>query len=248
VTVILVTGGSGTLGRELVPMLREQGHDVRVLSRRPTGGSHVADLVTASGLADALAGVELVVHAASDTRRFGRTDLAQTRNLLRSSGQVSHLVYISIVGIDQIPLAYYQRKLACEHEIEASGVPHTILRATQFHELMARPLHATERLPVVPLPLRFQFQPVAAADVARRIAELVEAQPAGRAADFGGPELLTLGDMARTWRQARGRPRAHWPLAVPGRVGQVFRAGLNTCPDHRAGTQRWADFVGAVPA
>jgi len=248
VTAILVTGGSGTLGRQLVPMLRERGHDVRVLSRRPGAGSHVADLVTASGLADAVAGMEVVVHAASDTRRFGRTDLAQTRNLLRSLGQVRHLVYISIVGIDQIPLGYYQRKLACEREIETSGVPHTILRATQFHELMARPLQAAERLPVAPLPLRFRFQPVAAADVASRIAELVEAQPAGRVPDFGGPEVLTLGDMARTWREARGRPRAYWPLPVPGRVGHAFRAGLNTCPEHRAGTQRWAAFVGTVPS
>jgi uncharacterized protein YbjT (DUF2867 family) len=247
VTAILVTGGSGTLGRQLVPMLREHADDVRVLSRRPGGGSHVADLVTARGLADAVAGVELVVHAASDTRRFGRTDLAQTRNLLRSLGQVRHLIYVSIVGIDEIPLGYYRRKLACEHEIEASGTPHTILRATQFHELIARPLRAAERLPVAPLPLRFCFQPVAAADVARRITELIAAQPAGRAADFGGPELFTLGDMARTWREVRGRPRACWPVPVPGRVGQAFRAGLNTCPDHREGTQRWAHFVGTIP-
>ena len=245
--VILVTGGSGTLGRQLVPMLREPGTEVRVLSRRPHGGSHVADLVTGAGLAAAAAGVDLVVHAASDTRRFGQADLAQTRNLLRHLGQVRHLVYVSIVGIDQIPLGYYQRKLACEHEIQISGVPHTIVRATQFHELIAGLLRAAERLPVVPLPLRFRFQPVAAADVAGRIAELARARPAGRVADFGGPELLTLGDMARTWRHARGRPRACWPVPVPGRVGRAFRAGLNTCPDHRAGTRRWADFVGAIP-
>jgi uncharacterized protein YbjT (DUF2867 family) len=247
VTTILVTGGSGTLGRHLVPMLREHGDDVRVLSRRAGGGTHVADLVTASGLADAAAGAEIVVHAASDVRRRGRTDLAQTRNLLRSLGPVRHLVYISIVGIEKMPFGYYGHKLACEQEIEASGVPYTILRATQFHELIARLLHGAERMPVAALPLRLRFQPVAAADVAGRIAELIRARPAGRSADFGGPEVLTLGEMTRTWRETRGRPRVCWSFPVPGRTAHALRAGWNTCPGERAGTQRWKDFVAEIP-
>src|SRR4051794_6980079 len=132
-SVVLVTGGTGVLGRHVVSLARERGHDVRVLSRRPGAGTHVGDLATGAGVAEAARGAELVVHAASDTRRLGRSDLEQTRRLLAAARDARHLLFISIVGIDAIPYAYYRRKLACERAVAASGVPHTTLRATQFH-------------------------------------------------------------------------------------------------------------------
>lgn len=231
------------MGRPLVRRLRERGHDVRVLSRRREGGTHLGDLATGEGLAGATAGVELVVHAASDTRRFGRSDLEQTRRLLEAIGEVRHLLYLSIVGIDVIPFGYYRRKLACEQEVVRSGLAHTILRATQFHELVAQGLRALERLPVAPLPGDFRFQSVAAVEVAARLANLLDRDALGRAPDFGGPEVLTLDEMARAWRSQRGRPRRQLSLRVPGRVGQAFRRGLNTTPGHADGRQRWAEFV-----
>jgi uncharacterized protein YbjT (DUF2867 family) len=116
---------------------------------------------------------------------------------------------------------YYRRKLACEQEIQRSGVPHMIVRATQFHELIAAALQAAERLTVAPLPAGFIFQPVAAADVAARIAELAARQPMGRVPDFGGPQVLSLAQLARTWRAHRGRPRAFLPLPSPGGPGAI---------------------------
>ena len=108
-SVVLVTGGTGTLGRHAVRLLQERGHEVRSLSRR--GGTHRGDLSTGAGVPEALAGAELVLHAASDARRrFGRADPALTRNLLaaaRGAG-VRHLLYVSIVGIDRIPYPYYK--------------------------------------------------------------------------------------------------------------------------------------------
>src|SRR2546429_5743133 len=122
--MILVTGGTGALGRVLVALLREGGHEVRVLSRR-TG----ADLLTGAGLAEALDGTDVIVHCATD----GRHDVDATRNLIAAaSGQ--HLVYVSIVGIDRIPFPYYRLKLACERLVEECGLPWTTLRATQFHD------------------------------------------------------------------------------------------------------------------
>lgn len=230
----------------MVERLLSDGHEVRSLSRQPGAGTHVGDLTTGDGLASALAGVEAVVHAASDTRRFGRQDQDQTANLLqaaRSVGSVRNFVYISIVGIDRIGYAYYDRKLRCEEMIASSALPHTILRATQFHELIALVLQSAGRLPVVPLPLDFRFQPIAAADTADRLAELAAAGPAGRVPDIGGPQVRTLDDLVRTWRAHRGRPRRVVRLPLPGRVARGFRQGDNTCPDQAVGTITWEQFL-----
>lgn len=244
---VLVTGGTGTLGSHVVKLLRGRGHEVRVLSRRQGGGTHVGDLTTGEGVAEAVQGSQWIVHAASDTRRFGRRDMAQTGNLLEHARQgVEHLVYVSIVGIDAIPYAYYRRKLQCEALIDASDVPSTVLRATQFHELLSMVLGALERWPLAPLPAAFLFQPVAAEEVASRVADVVEQTPHSRADDFGGPEVLKLAEMADVWRARRGRPRRFFRVSVPGRVAEGFKTGRNTCPDHRHGRQTWEQFVQGV--
>lgn len=243
-SVVLVTGGSGTFGTKLVPLLAERGHEVRVLSRRPGAGTHVGDLVTGAGIADAAVDAELIVHAATDNGiRAGRTDLMQTTNLLRAATGCRHLLYLSIVGIDDIPFGYYQRKLACEQTIAASSVPNTTLRATQFHELIDRMLLAVSRSPVALLPLGFQFQSVAAAEVAVRVAKLLDGEPLGRAPDFGGPQVLTVRQIVADWRAVRGRPQAVMGVRLPGEVARAFTQGRNTCPQHTDGRQTWAEFL-----
>ncbi|GAA5050025.1 NAD(P)H-binding protein [Nocardia callitridis] len=218
-----------------------------MLSRRAGAGTHVGDLDTGAGVAAAASGVEVIVHAATDSRSFGRPDLAHTQHVLDVAGSVGHLVYVSIVGVDQVPLPYYRRKLACEQRIVDSAIPHTILRATQFHELIATVLHRVERLPVAPLPTDFRFQSVAAADVATRLAELVDLDPQGRAPDFGGPEVLTLGQMVDQWRSVRGRPRRTLRVPIPGALARSLRAGRNTAPEHLDGTRTWRDYVASTP-
>ncbi len=246
-STVLVTGGTGALGRHVVDRLRERGHDVRVLSRREGAGTHTGDLATGAGVLDAVAGAEVIVHAASDFRRFGAPDMDQTRNLLAAAGGVRHLLYVSIVGIDAIPFRYYRNKLACERLITDSGVPHTILRATQFHDLLAAVLSGVQRLPVAPLPADFRFQPVDTADVATRIADLAEGEPLGRAADFGGPQVATLAELADVWKQYRGGPKHVLRVPLPGRIARAFRAGANTCPKHAEGTRTWADYAASDP-
>jgi uncharacterized protein YbjT (DUF2867 family) len=242
-SIVLVTGGSGTLSRRVVPILQERGHEVRTLSRTPGGGTHAGDLTTGKGVVAAAAGADLIVHAASDTNRFGRADPVQTRHLLDACTGAAHLLYVSIVGIDDISFGYYKKKLACETLLGVHRVPYTVLRATQFHERIAMLLKAVERLPVAPLPLDFLFQPVAASEVARRIADLVAGEPIGRAEDFGGPEVLTLADMTRRWSYQRGGPRRLLRVPIPGRVGAGFRLGRSTAPDHRDGVQTWEEFL-----
>jgi uncharacterized protein YbjT (DUF2867 family) len=231
---VAVTGGMGTLGVHAVGVLEERGHEVRSLSRR-TG----VDLASGAGLDQALEGVELVLHAASDTRRIGARDPRQTRNLLSASSRVRHLLYVSIVGIDLIPYRYYRRKLECERIIEEGGVPYTILRVTQFHELIDWVFNKLGSWPIAPLPLSAKAQPVAASEVASQCAALLEGEPLGRAPDFGGPEFLTVPQLLEPW------PRRIRVLPIPavGRVLRGFRAGLNTTPEHADGVLTWAEHV-----
>lgn len=233
-SVVAVTGGTGVLGQRVVGLLEDRGHEVRVISRR-TG----FDLTKRDDASAAVSGADYVVHAASATRRFGRSDPEQTSNLVAAGGRVRHLVYVSIVGIDAIPYRYYRRKLACERIVEGSGVAHTILRATQFHELVAGVLSGLARLPFVPLPLDLKAQPVAAGEVAGRCVDLLEGPPRGRAPDFGGPEILTLREAIELWP---ARIRAA-PLPPAGRVLRAFAAGLNTTLEEPRGVQTWAEYL-----
>jgi uncharacterized protein YbjT (DUF2867 family) len=250
---ILLTGGTGGLGREVVRAAEAAGHTVRIASRRarPEGVPAARewarmDLDSGEGVADALAGADAVIHAASDPRRHATVDVEGTRRLAdaaRAAG-TPHLVYVSIVGVDGIPFGYYRSKFAAERIVESSGVPHSILRATQFHTLVDAMLAGFARVPLLmPLPTTFRFQSCATAEAAARLVRAAEAGPGGRLTDFGGPEVLTLGEMAAAWKAARGirRPVLHLPL--PGALAAAFRAGKNTAPEGDRGAVRWADWL-----
>lgn len=238
-TSILVTGGTGTLGRAVVSELTSSGLPVRVLSRRPGPDRVVADLVTGTNLAGALSGVDTVVHLATTLR--GRRDVTATRNLVAAAGDVRHLVFVSIVGIDRIPIGYYKGKLAAERIV--STVPHTILRATQFHDLVRTLLAGAAKLPLMPLPA-MRAQPVDVRDVATRLAELVTDSPRGRVPDLGGPEVHSLTELAIQYLRATGRHRKPVPIRLPGRAFGAFRAGANLVPaGSPTGTITFADYL-----
>lgn len=213
---ILITGGTGTLGRPTTELLRAAGRDVRVLSRT-TGG----DLATGAGLAEALDGVDTVLHLATSA---SKKDVAQTRRLLDASAGVKHFVYISIVGVPTVPYSYYRAKFACEQLIERSGIPFTILRATQFHSFVAMVPRAQRRLPVI-LSLDVPDQPIAVQEVAGRLVELVAAGPSGLVADVGGPEQLTLRSAIDTWQRVAGTHKPVWTIPLGGRMMRAMRAG-----------------------
>ena len=202
---IIVTGGNGGLGRELVQQLVAQGHAVRVMSRQPGPSASTpyewaqADLRTGAGLAAALAGADTVIHAASSpSAQTQDVDVDGTQRLIeaaRTAG-VGHLLYVSIVGIERIPMAYYRSKLAAERLIEASGLPWTIARATQFHSLLDGMLHRFVAGPFMLVPASAQFQTMDTGEAAAQIARWALAGQSGRTPDIGGPEVLRLGDMA----------------------------------------------------
>lgn len=220
---ILVTGGTGTLGTPTVALLREAGHDIRILSRTAGPDRIVGDLSTGAGLVDALAGVSTVLHLATTA---STKDVAQAEHLVAAAkaAGVTHIVFISIVGVDTVPYSYYRAKLASEKAIEASGIPYTILRATQFHSFVAMVPRAQRRLPVI-FSLNVPDQPIAVEEVAERLVELVAAPPSGHVADVGGPEQLTLRSAIDTWQRAAGTHKPVWTIPLGGKMMRAMRAG-----------------------
>ncbi|MFF4442942.1 SDR family oxidoreductase [Streptomyces sp. NPDC001621] len=232
-TTILVTGGTGTLGRVVTDELRAGGHEVRVLSRhaRP----YAVDLREGGpGLDTALAGVETVVHCASSPRGGDEKAAAHLIEAARRA-TVGHLLYISIVGVDRVPFGYYRSKLAVERQIEDSGLGWTVLRTTQFHDLVVSVLRGLAKSPVLVLPAGVADQPVEVTEVAGRLAELAVAAPAGRVSDMGGPEVRSFDSLARSYLRATGRRRPIVRLPFFGKAYGAFRAGGHLAPDHAVG-------------
>src|SRR5882757_1524679 len=204
---VLVTGATGDLGQVLVPALRAAGHSVRPMSRQP--GGVVADLTTGKGVAEAVAGADVVIHAASDRGATWQTDIEGTRLLTTAcaAARVGHLIYVSIIGVDRNPYPYYQAKLEAERIVARGGVPYSIVRAAQFHELIAQLLgHRLRRGPVLFLPIGFSAQPLAADDLAAHLVQLVAAGPTSGTQEFVGPQRLSGREILRAWR-ASGRQR-----------------------------------------
>jgi uncharacterized protein YbjT (DUF2867 family) len=165
---------------------------------------------------------------------------------------VRHLVFISVVGADRIPqdgrldrawFGYFGSKLAAERVVEGSGVPWTTLRATQFHDLVLKVVRPMARLPVVPVPRGFRFQPVDTGEVADRLAELALGEPAGLVPDVAGPEVRELDDLVRAYLRIRGRRRVIVPLGLPGRAAAAVRAGAVLAPERAVGRRTWEDFL-----
>ena len=248
---ILVTGGTGALGRPLVTLLRDSGHRARILTRNPKG--HVdalqGDLATGAGLEKAVAGMDAIIHAASATTRPSKlraTDVVGTRRLLamaREAG-VRHFLYVSIVGMEGVGYPYYKTKLATEAVVRENIVPWSILRATQFHTLIEVFLGTFTTLPLIAtVPFRWQFQPVDTRDVARRLLEVVSRDPAGMLPDFGGPEVRDLQSLARSWLAARKSTRRLVNLPLPFKFSRQFAEGRLLCPEHRDGKITFEQYL-----
>jgi uncharacterized protein YbjT (DUF2867 family) len=243
---VLVTGGTGRLGRALVPRLLDAGDDVRVLTRREreliAHGWVVGDLRTGRGLAAAVAGVDVIIHLATTN---GRGDVAVTRNLIGAAGKVGgpHMVYLSIVGIDNVALGYYRAKLACERLIEQSGLPWTILRTTQFHDLITALCDVQRMLPVTTMPSRVSFQPIDVTEVADQLVSIAAGPAAHRVPDIGGPEVRDAVELARSYLRAIRRRRPVWPVPLPGKAIRDFRAGHHLTPNQAYGRITFEDFL-----
>jgi uncharacterized protein YbjT (DUF2867 family) len=263
---VLVTGGTGHLGRDLLPRLKGS-YRVRVLARSPGSDPDVewirGDLATGDGITEAVAGSQTVIHAAtlSPAARRGyfvpkdlwsspaEVERDGTARLLEqaAAADVGRIIYVSIVGIDKPRVPYLRRKLEAEYLIRQSPIPWSIARATQFHWLLDRMLGKMARLPIVPLP-DLQVEPVDTTDFADYLVEAVGNGPVGRLADFGGPEVLTFSEAFDQWRQVRRRPARTMRIPLPSAVSNAATAMSISDPDSRRGTVTWVDWLGTHTA
>jgi uncharacterized protein YbjT (DUF2867 family) len=255
--LILVTGGTGTLGKLVVPRLREAGARVRVLSRqvREADGDVEfvrGDLDTGAGVDAAVAGAEVIVHCAGAQKGDG--DKARALVRAASAAGTPHLVNISVVGADRVPqgsgldramFGYFGSKLDTEQVVAGSGLPWTTLRATQFHELWLTVARALAKLPAIPVATGTRFQPVDGGEVADRLAELAMGAPAGLAPDIAGPRIYPMADLVRSYLRAAGKRRPLLPVRLPGKAAAAVRAGANLSTERATGLLTWEAFLAA---
>jgi uncharacterized protein YbjT (DUF2867 family) len=261
--LILVTGGTGGLGRRVVARLGQAERKVRVLSRRaqePVSGIEylVGDLARNEAIDSAVEGATIVVHCAGVGKI--KEDTAQAENLVRAAKRagVRHFVSISVVGADRIPVksavdrsmfAYFASQRAKEIVVAQGGLPWTNLRATQFHDgFILVMVRAMAKLPVVLLPAGFKFQPIDADEVADNLVDLALGAPAGQVPDIAGPKIYEAEYLLRTYLEATGRKRSIVRVTMPGAAAAAIRAGANLAPDRAVGRRTWEDFLAGTVA
>lgn len=264
---VLVTGGSGHLGSEVVRLLLERGDKVRVLSRSQRTNPDVmnirGDLATGQGIREAVSGVRTIVHAATMSpaaqrgrflpidfvRSPGDVDVEGTRRLLHEakSAGVEHFLLISIVGVQESRIPYLRRKAQAENLVKSSPLPWSILAATPFywllerlHDQMAKKRHVGKKR-LWPVASGLTMQPGDSAEFARYVVETVAAGPSQDWPCFAGPEVLTQGQIARQYQAARNIECRTVEFPLPAMA--VRAGGPQTCPQGRLGSTTWAEWL-----
>lgn len=258
-TLTLVTGGTGHLGRDIVDRLARDGRRVRVFARSPGTRSDVewtiGDLATGAGLREALHDVDTVINAATYSpiaRRGGvrpmdffrspsAVDVEGTERLLSLSAkaEVRHFLHVSIVGLDEATLPYARVKLAGERLVRASALSWSVVRAMPFYYLLDRLLAGLVWLPLWPVPTAL-FNPVDTSDVADHVVACAFDGQRGERPEIGGPEDLALVAFARQYQDARRLHRKILPIGLSEAkargMGFVVSQGVR-------GRLAWADWL-----
>ena len=159
------------------------------------------------------------------------------------TGTLGRLVVARLRDADQN--GYFGAKLRAEQMVADSGLPWTTLRATQFHELTLKTVTQMAKLPVIPVPSGFRFQPVDADEVAARLVGLALGTPAGLVPDVGGPRAYAMADLVRGYLRASGKRRPILAFRIPGKAARALREGANLTPDRAVGSRTWEDFLAA---
>src|SRR5690242_18272817 len=242
---IIAIGGSGLIGKKVVTNLRQRGHEVVAAS--PSSG---VNTVTGEGLAQALAGAQVVVDVANAPSWEDKAVMVffetSGRNLLaaEAAAGIGHHVALSVVGTERLLASgYFRAKMAQEQLIEASEIPYTIVRATQFFEFVGGIAQFSTEGQTVRLPPAL-MQPIAADDVAALVADVALAQPMSSTLELAGPELIRQDDLVRQFLKATGDARTviSDPKALYYGIA-VNDQSLTPGPHPRLGPTRFEDWL-----
>jgi uncharacterized protein YbjT (DUF2867 family) len=242
---IVVVGGTGRLGSQVVAELQRRGH--KAVAAAPSTGF---DTITGAGVAEGLTGAQVVVDVSNSPSFEDMAALqffqTSTRTLLAAEREagVAHHVVLSIVGADRAPDSGYMRaKVAQEQLVAGGGVPYTIVRATQFFEFLGAIADSATTDGTVRLPSG-HLQPIAAGDLAVAVADVVEGSPTNAVVDVAGPEALGLDDLVRRVLSSRGDPR---PVITDDSVtyygAHLDNVSLIPGPDARIASTRLDDWL-----
>lgn len=236
---VLITGGTGALGSEIVTqMINDSIHQLFILSSRksylPPPGSQVihGNLATNEGLYEALANTDIIIHCASNPKDAMNVDFTGTANLVKAinKNKKIHLIYISIVGVDKSAYPYYNIKAKVEKMIAESGITFSVLRTTQFHNFV---LSMIQSFPIcnghLMVPEGMRFQSIDIKDVANRLIKLTDEEPSGLLPDMGGPEILGIREMVMVYQNVFGQSDILKVAATDNERHNLFRTGINLC-------------------
>lgn len=250
---ILVTGGTGTLGQKIIRQLPPKDFEIIVLSSKvkPELTESVsvfqADLTDVASLEKGFPDADVVVHCASNPMNAQLVDVEGTQNMLSilNKRALKHFIYISIVGVDQSNYPYYVAKYEVEKMIQASGLPFTNLRATQFHDLvlyrLILPADKDDNRQMV-IPANMRFQSIDIHEVATKILDLIERGPSNSTLSIGGPEILTLEEMTQEYLNHRQKQKEI--VTNPNDTSFAsFKSGVNLCLEKKYGQITWKDYL-----
>ena len=253
----LITGGTGNLGKVVVMLLHEKELKISVLTshNKLQNSENIdfvkGDLTNRESLFDLKSKFDIIIHCASNPLNSDLIDIKGSQNLLDTvvHNKTEHFIYISIVGVDKSSFKYYRNKNRVENMIKESGIPYTIIRGTQFHDLiLQRIIHSIDKGKGTKLlvPENLRFQSIDKKDVAKKVYEVIEQGPKNETINIGGPEILTLDKMLDVYLALLNRDEITKSVPPENDFQKIFTSGINLCPENRYGTITWNDYLKSV--
>jgi len=246
---ILITGSTGKLGSALIKQMKGSGHDIKLTSRRKPDNAEefnwvYSNLLSGEGLEEAIKDIEVIIHAATSPMKNTKDiEVLAFKKFLKKLDHVKHFIYPSIVGIENIPFSYYKHKYKAEELLKMSNVPHTIVRATQFHSFVENLLLSKTLFKRYFIPGEIKFQSVDVDEFANYLINLIDKMPEKKTIEFGGPEILTLKRMAEQKIKINNESNKVITFSFPGKLYTSLVEGKNTNPEKAIGKITFKQYL-----